>query len=81
MAAGFQRQQRFRDAYHKREGGHWLDGVTRFRSLLGAQGGDARVLDLGCGHLGLHGDDTSCVDGAVVVGVERTWTRCAETAS
>ena len=70
MAAGFQRQQRFRDAYHQRTG-HWVDSVSRFRSLLSAYGGrHARVLDLGCGHLGLHGDDIDCVDGAAVVGVE-----------
>jgi SAM-dependent methyltransferase len=70
MAAGFQRQQRFRDAYHRRRG-DWIDSVSRFRSTLGAcSARDARVLDLGCGHLGLHGDDTDCVDGATVVGVE-----------
>ena len=70
MAAGFQRQKRFRDAYHRRTG-DWVDSVSLYRSILGAFGGrDARVLDLGCGHRGLDGDDTNCVEGAEVVGLE-----------
>lgn len=70
MAAGFERQVRARDEYRRRNPS-WVDSVSRYRALIGdAASGGARILDLGCGRNGLHGDDLSCVPGATVVGVD-----------
>jgi SAM-dependent methyltransferase len=70
MASGFERQVRVRAEYHRRNPG-WVDSVARYRSMIGevATGG-ARILDLGCGRNGLHGDDLSCAPGASVFGVD-----------
>ncbi len=70
MAAGFERQVRAREEYRRRNPS-WLDSVTRYRALIGtAASNGARILDLGCGRNGLHGDDLLCVPGASVVGVD-----------
>ncbi len=70
MAGGFERQVRARDEYRRRNPS-WVDSVTRYRTLIGsvAQPG-ARILDLGCGRNGLHGDDLSCAPETNVVGVD-----------
>ncbi len=70
MAHGFERQVRAREEYQRRNPS-WLDSVSRYRALIGelsAQG--ARILDVGCGRNGLHGDDLSCAPGSVIVGVD-----------
>jgi SAM-dependent methyltransferase len=70
MAAGFERQVRAREEYQRRNPS-WLDSVSRYRALIdGASSRGARVLDLGCGRNGLHGDDLSCAPGATVFGVD-----------
>jgi SAM-dependent methyltransferase len=70
MAGGFERQVRARDEYRRRNPS-WVDSVTRYRALIGnvAHPG-ARILDLGCGRNGLHGDDLSCAPESTVVGVD-----------
>ncbi|HEY6470193.1 MAG TPA: class I SAM-dependent methyltransferase [Candidatus Dormibacteraeota bacterium] len=70
MAGGFERQLRARDEYRRRNPS-WADSVTRYRTLIGsvARPG-ARILDLGCGRNGLHGNDLSCAPGTTVVGVD-----------
>jgi SAM-dependent methyltransferase len=70
MAGGFERQVRARDEYRRRNPS-WVDSVTRYRDLIGtiAQPG-ARILDLGCGRNGLHGNDLACVPATTVVGVD-----------
>jgi SAM-dependent methyltransferase len=70
MAGGFERQVRARDEYRRRNPS-WVDSVTRYRALIGiaAQPG-ARILDLGCGRNGLHGDDLDCAPQTTVVGVD-----------
>ncbi len=70
MADGFERQVRARDEYQRRNPS-WMDSVSRYRALIGnvsTPGG--RILDLGCGRNGLHGDDLSCAPGASVFGVD-----------
>jgi SAM-dependent methyltransferase len=70
MAAGFERQVRAREEYRRRNPS-WIDSVTRYRALIGtAASNGARILDLGCGRNGLHGDDLSCAPGATVFGVD-----------
>ncbi|HXL63014.1 MAG TPA: class I SAM-dependent methyltransferase [Mycobacterium sp.] len=70
MAHGFERQQRARAEYQRRNPS-WVDSVSRYRALIGtASRRGARILDLGCGRNGLHGDDLSCVPGAAVFGVD-----------
>jgi SAM-dependent methyltransferase len=70
MAAGFERQVRAREEYQRRNPS-WVDSVSRYRALIdGASSRGARVLDLGCGRNGLHGDDLSCAPGAKVFGVD-----------
>lgn len=70
MASGFERQVRARDEYRRRNP-TWVDSVSRYRALVGtAAPGGSRVLDLGCGRNGLHGDDLSCAPGTTVVGVD-----------
>jgi SAM-dependent methyltransferase len=70
MAHGFERQVRARAEYQRRNPS-WVDSVSRYRALIGAASRrGARVLDLGCGRNGLHGDDLSCAPGAVVFGVD-----------
>src|SRR5580704_1864696 len=70
MAHGFERQVRARQEYQRRNP-TWVDSVSRYRSLVGTVSTPgARILDLGCGRNGLHGDDLSCVPGAVVSGVD-----------
>jgi SAM-dependent methyltransferase len=70
MAAGFERQVRAREEYQRRNPS-WVDSVSRYRALIdGASSRGARVLDLGCGRNGLHGDDLSCAPGATVFGVD-----------
>jgi len=70
MAGGFERQVRARDEYRRRNPS-WVDSVTRYRDLIGsiAHPG-ARILDLGCGRNGLHGDDLACVPETTVIGVD-----------
>src|ERR1700747_2688449 len=70
MAAGFERQGRARDGYRRRHPS-WADSVRRFRGPVGrvAPPG-ARILDLGCGRNGLHGDDLDCAPRTTVVGVD-----------
>ena len=70
MAAGFERQVRVREEYQRRNPS-WVDSVSRYRALIDrASSRGARVLDLGCGRNGLHGDDLSCAPGATVFGVD-----------
>jgi SAM-dependent methyltransferase len=70
MASGFERQVRVREEYRRRNPS-WVDSVTRYRSMIGEVAADgARILDLGCGRNGLHGDDLSCVPGASVFGID-----------
>jgi SAM-dependent methyltransferase len=70
MAGGFERQVRARDEYRRRNPS-WVDSVTRYRSLIGSVANPgARILDLGCGRNGLHGDDLSCAPETTVVGVD-----------
>ena len=70
MAAGFERQVRARREYQRRNPS-WIDSVTRYRSLIAdASRSGARILDLGCGRNGLHGDDLSCAPGATVIGAD-----------
>ena len=70
MAGGFERQVRARDEYRRRNPA-WVDSVTRYRSLIGSNAHPgARILDLGCGRNGLHGDDLSCAPETTVVGVD-----------
>jgi SAM-dependent methyltransferase len=70
MAAGFERQVRARKEYRRRNP-TWVDSVTRYRALIAAASSQgARILDLGCGRNGLHGDDLTCAPGATVFGVD-----------
>lgn len=70
MAHGFERQVRVRAEYQRRNP-WWVDSVTRYRALIGtASRPGARILDLGCGRNGLHGDDLSCAPGATLFGVD-----------
>ncbi|HVC42818.1 MAG TPA: class I SAM-dependent methyltransferase [Candidatus Saccharimonadales bacterium] len=70
MAAGFERQVRAREEYQRRNPS-WVDSVSRYRELIaGVSSRGARILDLGCGRNGLHGDDLSCAAGASVFGVD-----------
>jgi SAM-dependent methyltransferase len=70
MASGFERQVRAREEYQRRNP-TWVDSVSRYRVLIGtASSQGARILDLGCGRNGLHGDDLSCAPGAAVFGVD-----------
>ena len=70
MASGFDRQVRVRDEYQRRNP-EWVDSVRRYRALIeAASAPGARLLDLGCGRNGLHGDDLSCAPDAVVFGVD-----------
>jgi SAM-dependent methyltransferase len=70
MAGGFERQTRVREEYRRRNPS-WADSVTRYRALIGsAAHPGARILDLGCGHNGLHGDDLSCAPETTVVGMD-----------
>src|SRR5947209_6429858 len=67
---GFQRQQSYRRRFAGRTPG-WADSVVMFRRCIAETARpDMRILDLGCGHLGLHGDGLACANGADVVGVE-----------
>jgi SAM-dependent methyltransferase len=77
MAGGFERQTRVREEYRRRNP-TWVDSVTRYRALIGsAAPPGARILDLGCGRNGLHGDDLSCAPEATVVGVDPDLTALA----
>ncbi|MBV9101464.1 MAG: class I SAM-dependent methyltransferase [Candidatus Dormibacteraeota bacterium] len=68
MPDGFQRQQRYREQYRARRDG-WVDAVTLFRDrVVHNLRRDVPALDLGCGHLVLHGD--SAPPDVTVVGVE-----------
>jgi len=70
MAAGFERQVRAREEYARRNPS-WTDSVSRYRALIGsAAPPGARILDLGCGRNGLHGDDLDCAPQTSVVGVD-----------
>ena len=70
MAHGFERQLRARAEYQRRNPS-WVDSVSRYRALIGtASRQGARILDLGCGRNGLHGEDLSCAPGAAVFGVD-----------
>jgi SAM-dependent methyltransferase len=70
MAHGFERQLRVRAEYQRRNPS-WLDSVSLYRAMIGtASEPGARILDLGCGRNGLHGDDLSCAPGAAVFGVD-----------
>jgi SAM-dependent methyltransferase len=70
MAAGFERQVRAREEYRRRNPS-WTDSVSRYRALIGsAAAPGARILDLGCGRNGLHGDDLACAPETVVVGLD-----------
>jgi SAM-dependent methyltransferase len=70
MAGGFERQTRVREEYRRRSP-TWADSVSRYRALIGsAVRPGARILDLGCGRNGLHGDDLSCAPGSTVVGLD-----------
>jgi SAM-dependent methyltransferase len=70
MAHGFERQVRAREEYQRRNPS-WVDSVSMYRSLIATVSAPgARILDLGSGRNGLHGDDLSCVPGAVVAGVD-----------
>ncbi len=77
MASGFERQVRARDEYRRRNPS-WVDSVSRYRALVGSTAHrGSRILDLGCGRNGLHGDDLSCVPGTTVVGVDPDGTALA----
>jgi SAM-dependent methyltransferase len=77
---GFERQVAARQEYARERPG-WTDSVTLFRQQLSAiTSAGSLVLDLGCGRLGLHGDDTTCVNGARVVGVDPDQTTLANNA-
>jgi SAM-dependent methyltransferase len=70
MSAGFERQVRARQEYRRRHPS-WVDSVSRYRALVGSHARPgARILDLGCGRNGLHGDDLSCAPEATIVGVD-----------
>jgi len=70
MAAGFERQVRAREEYRRRNPS-WTDSVSRYRALIGSVAAPgARILDLGCGRNGLHGDDLGCAPQTTVVGVD-----------
>lgn len=70
MAGGFERQTRVREEYRRRNPS-WVDSVARYRALVGSVAPPgARILDLGCGRNGLHGDDLSCAPGTTVVGID-----------
>ncbi len=70
MASGFERQVRAREEYRRRNPS-WTDSVSRYRALVGSTAPPgSRILDLGCGRNGLHGDDLSCAPDATVVGVD-----------
>ena len=70
MGSGFERQVRARDEYHRRNP-TWVDSVSRYRVLVGSRAPrGSRILDLGCGRNGLHGDDLSCAPDATVIGVD-----------
>ncbi|HEY8674243.1 MAG TPA: class I SAM-dependent methyltransferase [Candidatus Dormibacteraeota bacterium] len=70
MAAGFERQVRAREEYRRRNPS-WTDSVSRYRALIGSVAADgARILDLGCGRNGLHGDDLGCAPRTTVVGID-----------
>jgi SAM-dependent methyltransferase len=70
MASGFDRQMRARDEYRRRHPS-WVGSVRRYRALIeSVSSSGARILDLGCGRNGLHGDDLSNVPGATVCGVD-----------
>jgi SAM-dependent methyltransferase len=70
MAGGFERQVRARQEFQRRNPS-WLDSVSRYRALIGDVSTlGARILDLGSGRNGLHGDDLLCAPGATVVGVD-----------
>jgi SAM-dependent methyltransferase len=70
MAAGFERQVRAREEYQRRNPS-WVDSVSLYRAMIGrVSSPGARILDLGCGRNGLHGDDLSCAPGATVFGVD-----------
>ena len=70
MAQGFERQVRAREEYRRRHPS-WSDSVARYRTLIGrVSSPGARILDLGSGRNGLHGDDLSCAPGASVFGVD-----------
>jgi SAM-dependent methyltransferase len=70
MAGGFERQVRARDEYRRRNPS-WVDSATRYRSLIDSHAHPGtRILDLGCGRNGLHGDDLSCAPETTVVGAD-----------
>jgi len=70
MVAGFERQVRAREEYRRRNPS-WTDSVSRYRSLIGSVAPPrARILDLGCGRNGLHGDDLLCAPQTTVFGVD-----------
>jgi SAM-dependent methyltransferase len=70
MAAGFERQVRAREEYRRRNPS-WTDSVSRYRALIGSVAAPGtRILDLGCGRNGLHGDDLACAPETVVVGLD-----------
>jgi SAM-dependent methyltransferase len=70
MAAGFERQVRAREEYRRRNPS-WTDSVSRYRALISSVAADgARILDLGCGRNGLHGDDLGCAPRTTVVGID-----------
>ena len=70
MAGGFERQVRARDEYRRRNPS-WVDSVARYRALIGSLAHPgARMLDLGCGRNGLHGDDLACAPETSVIGVD-----------
>ncbi len=70
MASGFERQVRAREEYRRRNP-TWVDSVSRYRALVGSTAPrESRILDLGCGRNGLHGDDLSCAPETTVVGLD-----------
>jgi SAM-dependent methyltransferase len=70
MAAGFERQVAARRAYAFRCPG-WTDSVTLYRRQLAEHASPrSRILDLGCGRLGLHSDDIAFASRAEVIGVD-----------
>ncbi|MFZ0129780.1 MAG: methyltransferase domain-containing protein [Candidatus Dormiibacterota bacterium] len=70
MTSGFERQTRARAEYRRRNPS-WVDSVSRYRALIAKiSSPGARILDLGCGRNGLHGDDLSCAPGATVYGLD-----------
>jgi len=77
MASGFERQVRARDEYQRRNPS-WVDSVSRYRALVGSNAPrGSRILDLGCGRNGLHGDDLSCAPDTIVTGVDPDGTALA----